>query len=286
MDAPSVIGTSNHPRTPASQALQRIVNLCRNKETPGRLTKAECISGYSAEEMAFALSLLEQSPAHPLLVIDTGNKPSRELIRLLRYPNVRTVNATQVVPDVAGAFARPRANLDNTPLYQQVRDQAHNSIRHDLRHALHDETKKQRVDELVLQARRDLLITGDDDTVIQRVLEQKLLETSEWWNMRGTFIDWENTLYRGEVIDRSVIGKARKTNASDPLVIWTGGDVERVYVTLSQAGIDDLHVCSKHDCNGIRVNIAIDDEPAEHLKKVYGLDAHQFIHVNDLLTQQ
>lgn len=144
-------------------------------------------------------------------------------------------------------------------------------IRHILRHG-HD-------GKMIQEARNILGLQGSDEEVVQAVLShQGKFEIKDYMDFPAVCVDWEGTLFNNGAIDTAVLRQAQETSTQRGLsvVVWTGGDVKQVYVELARQGIEDVNICRKQDCAGLKARVAIDDETLDALKNAYGLDVSEF----------
>jgi hypothetical protein len=263
-----------------SRSLERATKTIASLETNPRLMTAKVVDGTRKDEVVGAEHLLRQSPAHPVLVATLKDGGVPELARVAQYPNVRMLKlpSGRELADSLAIFNEPRLSTNENQT-REIRIRVQREIRHDLGHALRGSSAYSK-EGLLARARAELGLQGPDDEVIARVMsEQPLTRRSQDCNdIGGVFVDWAGTLYNNGAVSQDVFTEAtREADAlGTSLSVWTGGTVNEVYRILREASID-LHVCSKQDCHGLRVAVAVDDEDPEQLRTAYGLDAHRFI---------
>ena len=249
------------------------------KEKAPRLARA-MVCSEDEKNIQRAIKAVEEDPATPIFIVSVGpqNVLSRnsEIGYLAQFPNVRIADALQFMPSLEVFSGSREANFKLDP--EKAMSQTLSGIRHDLRHALNGSTSYSK-EKLLEKARKKLGFEGDDEALIKRVMEPKsLVEVKEYRNVAGVFVDWDGTLKRNSGFDPKAFAHAQEVSKQKglPLVIWTGGDPDSVYRELDALGIRGVNVCSKQDCKGFRVAVAIDDEPLESLKNTYGIDAKGF----------
>lgn len=270
------------PLSPVGRAMRQVADTL-TPERFHRMREAFMGSAYEADDVKAAVELLTRAPAAPVVLMATGSKnayPDHRLATVLRHPNVRTAGIA--LPEMLGAFERPRDAADGlkTAALLSIRL----TIRHDLGHALRGSTQYDKA-ALLLRARRELSLSGADDDVIGVVMaESALPPPSDHWDAEAAFVDWDGTLNGETGLDLPLLEKIRGRAGALPVSVWTGGDVEAVYATLRGAGVNDVHVASKHDSRGMRARLAVDDESPDELAKAYGIAMHDLIDVRTLLS--
>lgn len=231
-------------------------------------------------------NLLISNPAQPIVIL--LNQPLRKAIEisprieaLLKYPNVRTSQIRQMVAEASKLYTQPKPEVDEDTSRLAIYGRL-SSIRHDLRHALNGNTRYDK-NALLSNARTQEGLQGSDEELIDQIMNTDTkFEISEFWELKAACIDWEGTLMKDGNFDfpqlKSAREEAKKRNL--PLIIWSGANPNDIYMKLNELGIDDIDVCSKQDCKGIRVALAIDDMDLDNLSQEYGIDAIEFIKVN------
>jgi len=246
-----------------------------------RLAKAMVC--FNPKEIAKAVQTLQNDPALPVLVV-LPNGIEKELIQnaelgvLLQYPNVRVADVLTFIPTAFEAFKKSKQESLGEVDEQGAMERALGTIRHDLGHALNGHSGYDK-EKLLEKARQKLGFEGNDETLVKRVMEPRAaVEVKEYRNVAGVFVDWDGTLKKDSGFDAEAFAHAKEVSEKKglPLVVWTGGEPDSVYRELVALKIEGVNVCSKQDCKGFRVAVAIDDEPLESLKNTYGIDAKEF----------
>lgn len=270
-------------------AIMQVLNtLGVTEENDPRLRKAKIIyaGGDSCDYIAQVEEALQRDPALPVIITGSLGLPQTvarnpQITALLHFPNVRFVNAfdDQAIVELLYTFKKPKtASIhpdDRGAIYEALRG----SFRHDLRHALQGDSGYNQ-GAIVGKARKQLDLQGDDETVIRIVMapKQETPDIPAYFNCPAVCVDWEGTLFQQGSFSKDIFTRAEQIAHEEnaPLIIWTGGDVNAVYQELRRLGMNGINVCSKHDCRGLRLKMAIDDEDPEFLRKEYGFDAEQF----------
>lgn len=273
-------------KTPVRKSIAQVLETLLDKEKQPRLARAGFIDIFKTEEVSQAFHQLQNNPALPLVLMDIGGgkvldhamRKNPVIVDVVRYPNVRLIDSLKFIAEVFTVYDKPRTQLFSQELALEGIRRIQSSIRHDLRHAL---TGHRGYDKggLIRRARAELNLQGTDEEVVAAVMEEsKMIQPAQYLNINGLFVDWEGTLAKDDVLSPERLTgfqtKAQEQNL--PLAIWTGGNVNRVYNQLHRAGIYSLDVCSKQDCFGLKVKMAVDDQDLEKLKGEYGFDVEKF----------
>jgi len=265
-----------------SITMRKILETRTNAEKDPRLSKA--VACFNPKEITKAIQALQNDPALPVLAItpfeiEKGLGNNSGLGILLQYPNVRAFEVLNATTETFfDAFKKSKRESMGQLSPEKAMESAMGIIRHDLGHALkgHANYDKRK---LLDEARAKLGFEGDDEALVKKVMEPSAdAEVAEFRNVPGVFVDWDGTLQKQSGLDRALLDRARELAKAKglPLVIWTGGDPDGVLRELAKEGVTDINACSKQDCQGLRVTLAIDDEPLEFLRRTYGIDAKEF----------
>ena len=268
-------------KSSVTKALEKVLGTLgiQRKGAP-RLARAMFCS--SDKEIAKATQAAQEDPALPVVAvlyrIEKELSQNSELGVLLQYPNVRVVSdPTNSLVSVIESFKKSKQESLGEVDTKEAMERALGTIRHDLGNALrgggYDKSK------ILESARLKLGFEGDDEALIKRIMEPRAaVEVKEYRNVAGVFVDWDGTLKKNSGFDQNAFAHAKEVSKQKglPLVIWTGSDPDNVYRELDALGIEGVNVCSKQDCKGFRVAVAIDDEALESLKGTYGIDAKEF----------
>lgn len=247
-----------------------------------QLMQAAFVEVSDAEALRELLRQLQKNPALPVVLLtfhsmENAVEHSPALARIVRFPNVRSVVTTEFLAQAPTVFQKPHASLLSPEATRTGLETLRSMIRHDLGHALHGRGGYNK-SALIERARSELGIQGEDQYVIDTVMATEKIEVDEFMDFPALCIDWQGTLFQEKSIADDLLSRARaEAKRLDlPVVIWTGGHVQRVYEELLAAGIGDIHVCSKQDCRGLRARKAIDDTPLADLRAEFGLDTAEF----------
>jgi hypothetical protein len=272
----------------------KLTLLVNDKLDDPRLSNALFIEIGDKQTTQDALSILKDDPALPVVLLWNGrdrmdymSMSNVYLQTIARYPNARVRDLSKL-EGIAKTFAveTPHAltflsEESDMPSLNRIRS----GLRHDLRHAIDGTSEFYKKDEIVAKARIKLGLTDadTDEEIVKKVMteEDQSTEVVEYFPLTGMFVDWDGTVFNNG-FNRTLFEslRAQAQERGIPFIIWTGGDVERIYVELNKQGITDVRVCRKQDCKGIRVSTSIDDEDANNLKRTYGLDAQEFIKIS------
>ncbi|MFC1615898.1 HAD family hydrolase [Patescibacteria group bacterium] len=273
----------NHPKSTSmpSRAAEHVFNtLGVNQENFPRLANALKITS-NREDLRLALDALEKDPAAPVLImhqnLEEELRTFPDLGLSLQYPNVRTVPVVQAILALQ-IFNAPKQDGGQVVDFRKSILAKRSRFRHDIGNAIRGGyLDKQQ--SLIGEVREELDLKGDNQAIIDEIMKpDEAVEVDEYFDIDALCIDWDGTLSTTGQFNLELFERAKEEAQQKglPLVIWTGGNVDRVYKFLKAQGIDDVNVCSKSDCKGLRVTAAIDDESLEDLKFKYGVDVKEF----------
>ncbi len=264
--------------SPTVLAAKQVIDTIFDQYENPRLTSAKIIDADSEDFSALIESLMSD-PAKPILFITNQRVPKTieskpDLIRILKFPNVRIVRTTNFVAEAVDIFDRGRYEADSA-IKNTSMESLRSRIRHDLSHALNGSNVYDK-DELIKKARMELGLDGDDEKIVKQIMNTEIaVEPETFTEINGVFVDWAGTLLdENYKFNEELFGKAQK-KAKDmgmPIIIWTGGEVTAVYDYLGMQFKDaplDIHVCNKADCGGLKIKHAIDDLPKNELEQRY-----------------
>ena len=134
------------------------------------------------------------------------------------------------------------------------------------------------------QARKEMGLTGSDLEIISKLkdLRQRQGGIDYSGTISGLFVDIEDTLYKDGKIDMDVIDKMIDYSRKGPVTIWTGGEVDKISLTVRKLFTDACieresrlytrtPILSKHTFRGCNVESAIDDLAKEEFEREYGI---------------
>lgn len=265
------------------QSVEQVISAC----FPGdyRLNRVETLMA-EQDEIEHALDLLAVNPAKPIIIFTFKKlikvmENSPKLAQLLKFPNVRATLGYEFQENAETFYTQPKPELDKETS-ELALSMILSQIRHNLGHALNGNPRFSK-ESLLMQARKEAGLNGSDDELVSQIMmPRSSIEVNEYFDLNAACIDYEGTLIKDGVfsLDQLMQAKEEAAKRNLPLIIWTGSNPNDVYQKLESLGIDDIDVCSKQDCKGLRAKLAIDDTDLKNLTKEFGLDAAEFIKIN------